>query len=45
MSPKPHRNFTDEQKAEAVRIVCESDKSANQVAREMDLSASALRSN
>ena len=43
MSPKPRRNFTAQQKAEAVKIVRESGKSANQVAREMGLTASALR--
>jgi transposase len=43
MSPKPCRKFTVEQKAEAVKIVRESGKSANQVAREMGLTASALR--
>jgi transposase len=43
MSPKPRRNFTAQQKAEAVRIVRESGKSATQVAREMGLTASALR--
>jgi transposase len=43
MSPKPRRNFTAEQKAEAVKIVRESGKSANQVANEMGLTASALR--
>jgi transposase-like protein len=43
MSPKPRRNFTAEQKAETVRILQESAKSANQVAHEMGLTASALR--
>jgi transposase len=43
MSPKPRQNFTAEQKAEAVKIVRESGKSANQVANEMGLTASALR--
>jgi transposase len=43
MSPKPRRNVTVEQKAEAIRIVQESGKSANQVANEMGWTASALR--
>ena len=43
MSQKPRRNFTFEQKAEAVRIVHQSGKSVNQVAKEMGLTPSALR--
>jgi transposase len=43
MSPKLRRLFTPEQKAEAVRIVQQSGKSIAQVAREMGLTASALR--
>jgi transposase len=43
MSPKPRRLFTPEQKAEAVRIVQQSGKSIAQVAKEMGLTASALR--
>jgi transposase len=43
MSPKPRRIFTDEQKAEAVRIVAQSSKSINQIAQEMGLTESALR--
>ena len=43
MSQKPSRNFTAEQKAEAVRIVHQSRKSVNQVAKEMGLTPSALR--
>jgi len=43
MSQKPRRNFTVEQKAEAVRIVHQSGKSVNQVAKEMGLTPSALR--
>ncbi|CAA9362693.1 hypothetical protein AVDCRST_MAG94-3482 [uncultured Leptolyngbya sp.] len=43
MSQKPRRNFTLEQKAEAVRIVHQSGKSVNQVATEMGLTPSALR--
>jgi transposase len=42
MPPKKRRLFTDEQKAEAVRIALASDKSIGQVAREMDLTQSAL---
>jgi transposase len=38
MTQKPRRIFTDEQKAEAVRIVNKSDKSIHQVAEEMGLS-------
>ena len=43
MSPKPRRVFTDQQKAEAVRIVAQSSKSINQIAQEMGLTESALR--
>ena len=43
MSPKPRRQFTSEQKAEAVRIVAQSDKSITQIAKEMGLTESALR--
>lgn len=43
MSPKPRRQFTAEQKAEAVRIVAQSDKSITQIAKEMGLTESALR--
>jgi transposase len=43
MSPKPRRQFTNEQKAEAVRIVAQSDKSITQIAKEMGLTESALR--
>lgn len=43
MAQKPRRLFTDEQKAEAVRIVNQSGKSVSQVAKEMGLSESALR--
>ncbi len=43
MSQKPRRTFTDEQKAEAVRIVGQSGKPVSQVAREMGLTKSALR--
>ncbi len=43
MSKKPRRIFTDEQKAEAVRIVTQSGKPVSQVAKEMGLTESALR--
>jgi transposase len=43
MSQKPRRLFTSEQKAEAVRIVQQSGKSITQIAKEMGLTASALR--
>jgi transposase len=43
MSTKSRRQFTPEQKAEAVRIVNQSGKSIGQVAREMGLTESALR--
>jgi transposase len=42
MTQKPRRIFTDEQKAEAVRIVNQSGKSVNQVAQEMGLTPSSL---
>ena len=43
MSSKPRRQFTSEQKAEAVRIVTQSDKPISQIAKEMGLTESALR--
>ena len=43
MTQKPRRIFTDEQKAEAVRIVTQSGKPVSQVAKEMGLTESALR--
>ena len=43
MRQKPRRIFTDEQKAEAVRIVNQSGKPVSQVAKEMGLTESALR--
>ena len=43
MTQKPRRTFTDEQKAEAVRIVGQSGKPVSQVAKEMGLTESALR--
>ena len=44
MSKKKRRAFTAEQKAEAVKIVKTSGKSVGQVAQEMGLTVSALRS-
>ena len=44
MSRRQRRTFTAEQKAEAVRLVQASDRSVSQVARDLDLSESALRS-
>ena len=43
MTQKPRRLFTDEQKAEAVRIVNQSGKPVSQIAKEMGLTESALR--
>ncbi len=43
MRRRKRRSFTDEQKAEAVRLVQSSGRSANQVARDLDLSETALR--
>ena len=43
MTQKPRRVFTDEQKAEAVRIVNQSGKPVSQVAKEMGLTETALR--
>jgi transposase len=43
MTKKPRRLFTDEQKAEAVRIVTQSGKPVSHIAQEMGLTASALR--
>ena len=43
MTQKPRRIFTDEQKAEAVRIVNQSGKPISQVAKEMGLTETALR--
>ena len=43
MTQKKRRQFTAEQKAEAVRIVHESGKPVVQVAKEMGLTESALR--
>jgi transposase len=42
MTPRKKRQFTAEQKAEAVKIVKESGKPINQVAKEMGLTPSAL---
>ena len=44
MSKKKRRSFTAEQKAEAVKIVRTTGKSIGQVAREMGLTETALRS-
>jgi transposase len=43
MSNKPRRQFTPEQRAEAVRIVKQSGKPISQIAKEMGLTESALR--
>lgn len=43
MSRRRRRTFTAEQKAEAVRLVQTSDRSVYQVARDLDLSETALR--
>jgi transposase len=43
MSSKPRHQFTNEQKAEAVRIVAHSGKPISQIAKEMGLTESALR--
>lgn len=43
MTQKQRRKFTDEQKAEAVRIVNRSGKPVSHIAREMGLTESALR--
>jgi len=43
MGKRKRRKFTDEFKAEAVRLVRESDKSVGQIARDLDLVESALR--
>ncbi len=39
---RPRRNFTDEFKANAARLVLDEHKSVSQVARDLDLTASAL---
>jgi transposase len=43
MSSKPRRQFTPEQKAEAVQIVLQSGKPISQIAKELGLTESALR--
>jgi transposase len=43
MSNKPRRQFTPEQKSEAVQIVRHSGKPISQIAKEMGLTESALR--
>lgn len=40
---RPRRHFSDEFKAGAVRLVLEEGKSVSQVARDLDLTTSALR--
>ena len=40
---RPRRSFTDEFKAGAVRLVLDESKTVSQVARDLDLTASALR--
>ena len=40
---RPRRSFTDEFKAEAVRLVLDEGKTVNRVAKDLDLTASALR--
>ena len=44
MGKRRRRTFTAEQKAEAVRIVQQSGKPVSQVARDLDLTTSVLRS-
>ena len=41
---RPRRSFTDEFKASTVRLVLDEGKSVSQVARDLDLTASALQS-
>ena len=43
MSPKARRRFTEEQKTEAVALVRSSGQSVYQIARDLDLSETALR--
>jgi len=43
MSPRPRRSFTEEFKAETVRLLRESGKSVGTVARELDLTETAVR--
>ena len=40
---RPRRSFTDDFKASAVRLVLDEGKSVSQVARDLDLTASALQ--
>ncbi len=42
-SRRPRRQFTDEFKAQTVRLVLDEGKTVNAVARDLDLTASALR--
>jgi transposase len=44
MSRRPRRSFTPEYKAEVVALVKKSGKSAEQIAEELDLTATAVRS-
>jgi len=43
MAKRKRRVFTDEQKAEAVKIARASDKPTSQVARDLDVAVSGLR--
>jgi transposase len=43
MSPRTHRQYTSEQKSQYVRLSTESGKPVSQVAKELDLTESALR--
>ena len=43
MGKRKRRKFTDEFKAEAVRLVRETEKSVGQIARDLDLTESAVR--
>jgi len=43
MGKRKRRKFTDEFKAEAVRLVGESKKGVGQIARDLDLTEAALR--
>jgi transposase len=43
MSPRTHRQYTAEQKSQYVRLSTESGKPVSQIAKELDLTESALR--
>ena len=43
MAKRQRRKFTDEYKAEAVRLVCEEGMAVTQAARDLDLTESSLR--